>query len=103
MAKMKDGDEKRYDAKLVLTYCEADPSVGINGGFAVTGIEVEFANGNTEFLTLDSISITTFDADKKKYHYCFDDRATKQLEKIAEDASQSDEGGCGDCGTKEES
>jgi hypothetical protein len=76
---MKDGDERRIECELVLTYCKPDLSVGINGGFAVSGIELHGKFYELEERCLD---------EKGRIRWCLDAAGTAALNKEAEDTDE---------------
>lgn len=84
---MRDGDEKRVEARLVFTYTESDHSVGINGGFNLTGIEV-----GDEFITIDEFTyVPTYMpmGDERIRTYRVEPSDARILDRLAEGLSES--------------
>jgi hypothetical protein len=79
---MRDGEEKKVEAELVFVYTEEDHSVGINGGFALAGIQV----GDTYIILDEHYERTPGRASRT---YIVDPADAPKLDRLAEGLSES--------------
>lgn len=84
---LKDGDERRIECELVLSYGEPDLSVGINGGWIVVGLELR---GQVYELVDRAVTVGGILAPRGVSLLCFDELGTAALRREADNASERD-------------